>query len=152
MGSRAVNWLLAAGAIAVSWVAGIGLWGVPERGFSAFLPFFHWAFIVAIGVPAMAIAALADGGTVDRSRAWRITGMVIWVTAIVLLMWPTSFVHFGGFCIDPTDVCVIRWPGRVAGLLLALGLLVSGWLGAVAIDRWPRSRRGVSAAEPPSLN
>ena len=35
-------------------------------------------------------------------------------------MYLTQFVHFGGFCMDENDDCVISWPARIASLLLAL--------------------------------
>ncbi|MGB3412465.1 MAG: hypothetical protein WBA45_14855 [Microthrixaceae bacterium] len=42
---------------------------------------------------------------------------------------------------DPSDVCVVRWPSRIAGLLLALGLVACGGSGAMAVERWQRSRQ-----------
>ncbi len=135
--------MLGACAVVGSWVVGIGLWGAPESGFGAVSPVFNWAFLVLVGAPAMAVAALADGATLGRRGGWRTAGIAVWVAAVVALMWPTSFVHFGGFCMDASDVCVVRWPGRVAGLVIALGLLVAGWLVALAIGRWQTSRRAV---------
>lgn len=117
------------------------MWGAPEAGFTAGLPIFNWAMLVVIGVPAMVVAAFAEGGTVDRGASWRIAGMVVWVAAVIMLMWPTSFMHFGGFCLDPGDVFEVRWPSRIAGLLLALGLVAGGGFGAVAVERWQRSRQ-----------
>jgi hypothetical protein len=107
-------------------------------------PIINWAFILVIGTPAMAVAAVADAGTDGRRGSWRTAGVAVWVAAILALMWPTSFVHFGGFCLDSSDVCVVRWPGRVTGLVMALGLLAAGWLASVAIGRWQGSRRSAS--------
>ncbi len=136
-------WFVGACAVVAAWLIGITMWGTPEIGFRAGLPIFNWALIVAIGLPAMLVAALADGGTAGRRGGWRTAGIAVFVLAILALMWVTSFVHFGGFCMDANDVCVVRWPSRIAGLVLALGLLGAGWTLAILVERWRRSRRPV---------
>ncbi|MGB3412466.1 MAG: hypothetical protein WBA45_14860 [Microthrixaceae bacterium] len=74
---RVLSWFAAGCAVVASWLAGLGMWGAPEVGFTAGLPIFNWILLVVVGVPAMVIAALAEGGTVGRGAAWRIVGMVV---------------------------------------------------------------------------
>lgn len=128
--------------VCAAWVGGLALWGRPDALGRAGLPVFNFVVIVVLGVPAMCVSGLIRGWAARRADATPPLATAVWIVAIAALAYATSFIHFGGFCLDPGDICVVRWPSRVAGLGLALGVLGGGAL-VEAATRAVRRRHGL---------
>jgi hypothetical protein len=139
------TWIIGAACVVTSWVGGVLLWGTPETGFNAYVPLFNLAFISIVGGAGMIVAALAVGLTTGSSTGWRAFGLAAWAAGLLLLMWPVSVIHFGGFCIDARDVCVVRWPSRILGLALGLSLVSGGAALSLLLARRSERRRGSSS-------
>ena len=135
-----IRWGVAAGSVCLAWVAGLLLWGAPEPGFAASSPVFWWAALVVVGAPLLVAGSVAIG-LAAGARPWaRSLSAAFWVVGLLAVAYLTQFVHFGGFCLDPGDACVISWPARVVSLLLAIGIVAVAAASELAAVRW-RGRR-----------
>lgn len=123
----------------LSWVAGLIVWGAPESGFGTASPIFWWATLLIIGAPIL-LAGSVGTGLATEARPWvRGLFVTLWVVGLLAVAYLTQFVHFGGFCLDETDVCGISWPARIASLLLAL-FIVAVSAASEQTARWWRLR------------
>jgi hypothetical protein len=121
------------------------VWGTPERGY---LPMPLWPQLltfVIVSLPAMVLAGIAEARVLVRSAPVRAVGLLTFLGAASIVSFFAWYWHFGGFCIDPNDVCVIRWPSRIFGLVGSVGLACLGWvvgeLTLFAATRWKLVRR-----------
>lgn len=136
-------WVVGLVAVGAGWVFGLWVWGAPGSE-PAGAPVEQLMVLALVGVPSMLLAGTSTGFGAGGSRASRWLGLAGWTAGMLALAWVTSFVHFGGVCMGPGDVCTVRWPGRIVGLLVAIGLVVGGSALSVAIDR---RRRAVAAEQ-----
>jgi hypothetical protein len=121
---RNVTWAGAALFVVAGWFAGRAAWGAgssPEYGsyFDILVP----AGSVVLGAPVAATA----GVMLTCSRWVRRAGYVMLAVATAELTYLASFSFFGGFCLDPGDVCQTTWASRLVALAVAEACLVPGW-------------------------
>ena len=111
-----------------------------ESGFGTASPVFWWAALIIVGAPVLLAGSVGIGLSAE-ARPWvRGLFVTLWVVGLLAVAYLTQFVHFGGFCLDETDVCVISWPARIASLLL-----VPYQLGQVTDVPFPESLGSLSA-------
>ena len=133
------RWGVAAGLVCLAWVAGLLVWGAPESGFGTASPVIWWAALLAIGAPILLAGSVVIGLAME-ARPWvRSLSASVWVAGLLVMVYLTQFVHFGGVCLDETDVCGISWPARIASLLLAL-FIVAVSAASEQTARWWRLR------------
>lgn len=120
-------WAVAAGVILAAWVVGYFAWGRPyaPEEFESFNDWFIPALILACGLPAFIVAAYLLSRS---SRMLRVLGSAAVVVGVAGVSFLIQLNHFGGFCLDPGDVCMVAWPSRILGLLTSLGALSVGLL------------------------
>jgi hypothetical protein len=125
--------------VALAWVFGISVWGQPEGGGVYGNVWFWWASVEVL-VPAVP-SLVAAGLFLASSRTWlHRSGIVAWALGTLAAGYAAQFSHFGGFCIDPGDVCNVTWGSRFAALGTAL---LSVTCGAVA-QWWAQRRKGIA--------
>jgi hypothetical protein len=147
-GSRIAGWsIIGVVIVLVGWIGGLALWDAPSSDYPAQLPVEGFALIVVMGVPAILVGGLAIGFSDARSRAVRALGTAVWIGSSIVLAYCTSFIHFGGFCLDREDACVTRWPSRVTALILAILIVAGGSLVAAAVRRLRRPPDATSSRE-----
>ncbi len=130
------RWGVAAGLVCLSWIAGLLVWGTPESGFGTASPVFWWAALIIVGAPVLLAGSVGIGLSAE-ARPWvRGLFVTLWVVGLLAVAYLTQFVHFGGFCLDETDVCVISWPARIASLLLALFIVAVSAASEQTARRW----------------
>ena len=131
-------WGAAVALVLVGWAAGYRVWdpespgAIPGPTLDLFLP----ALTLLVGVPLAVASGVLLASTGRRGRA---LGYAAFLMTCVALMYLASFAFFGGFCLDPEDVCVTTWPSRIAELGVAIGCVGVGWL-----TQRRRGRRGLA--------
>jgi hypothetical protein len=128
-----VPWVLAAGIVWGGWYSGYDFWdpkspsspGQFQTYFDLFVPF----FTVVIGLP----LTVAAGSLVGRDRWRTVLGYAALAGATVWMAYMTSFVFFGGICMDPRDACITTWESRLAAPMVAIACLAVGF--AIQIRR-----------------
>lgn len=123
---------------AVGWLGGLALWGSPQQGFGTVLPLFDLGLVVLVA-PVVLVCGVVLGLTRSSGQWPRQSGAALWLFGILVLIWPMSFVHFGGLCMDANDVCVVTWPARVSVLLLGEAVIAAG---VIASELCFRLKRG----------
>jgi hypothetical protein len=118
-------WLVAAGLLLCGWFAGAALWGGDQgSGYrSVAIDWFTLGAMVLVGAPTMAVA----GWLTPARGLRRVLGLAVWAVGCLAMTYVTFFAWFGGFCIDPGDVCETTWTSRLAPLAVALLLVGSGF-------------------------
>jgi hypothetical protein len=108
-------------------VVGYFTWGRPyaPEEFDSFNDRVIPALILACGLPAFIVAAFLLSRC---SRMLRVLGSVAGVVGVAGVSFLIQLNHFGGFCLDPGEACIVAWPTRILGLLTSLGALGVGWL------------------------
>ncbi len=116
-------WILAEVVVIAGWLFGLATWGAPREGYALTTALFWIGVTVAIGFP-----LLLAGGLLRRSTAKtvHVLGVVVSVAGVVWVTYVVQFSHFGGFCIDPPDRCVIPWSHRIGALLVGLVCIAFG--------------------------
>jgi hypothetical protein len=111
--------------VLAGWGSGYLTWTANDQdsyrsGTDLFLP----AMILVSGMPTVVVA----GRLLASSRKRRLLGSFALTSITVALAYLVSFSFFGGFCLDPGDVCVTSWSSRLLTLAAALACLGVGWL------------------------
>lgn len=138
MGSRRRRWVVAAFVVLVGWLAGYPMWHTDPSGHGfRTIPFTVGETVI---ITSVALVGYVASGLLLRGRLpWHVRlGWAGLVLTTVVVAYALSFVWFGGFCLDPHDVCITSPLSRVAPAVgafaaLAIGALSSEW------------RRGTSA-------
>lgn len=123
-----VGWLVSAGVVAAGWLAGYFFWGGTSEvtGFGSWFSAGDLAGMLLFGVP---VAACAVALRLRGGRTARAIGLALLCATAAGLAYLASLSFFGGFCVDPGDVCVTSWPSRVAALGMAVSIVgAAGWL------------------------
>jgi len=107
-----IRWMVAAFLVMQAWGGGLALWGPPRGGYASATPLLQYSLIVLVGGPLVALAGFLVGRTATTSWWVQALAAVVWLLAVLTVGWFTSFVHFGGFCMDAMDAC--GCPGRRA--------------------------------------
>jgi hypothetical protein len=111
--------------VILGWVLGYVFWQPESPGgqFEAYFDFFVPTLTLLCGIPlAIAAGVLLGAG----SRRARVAGYAALVGTCIVLIYLASFSFFGGFCLDPGDVCVTTWPSRIAELGVAMVCVAVG--------------------------
>jgi hypothetical protein len=133
-------WIAGAVLVVSGWIFGYFAWDARLGG--GFVSFEAWSWVViviAIGFPPAVLSGLLRR---NRSQVVRKTGSVLVVLSCLWMAGLVQWVHFGGFCLDPGDVCVVSWPSRIGALIAALACI----LAARAISTWKGLRRDAESA------
>jgi len=120
-------WLAATLLVLAGWGAGYLFWDPDSPGeeFVSYFDLFTPAVTVLLGGPLAVSAGLLLGG---GGRGSRLAGYAALGATCLVLVFLVAFSFFGGFCLDPGDVCVTSWLSRTAELTVAIACLVGGWL------------------------
>ena len=131
-------WLVVAGTILLGWFGGLVLWRPPESGFGDV----GFLYAPAVGVLPTLPALIGSGWFLASPSRWRHFGLVALICTAIGGAYLAAFSHFGGFCLDPEDVCTVTWPSRVAAICGAMLSVAAG----AAVERWRRA--GLSTQAP----
>lgn len=120
-------WVAASGIVLAGWYAGYELWDPrsPSHAgpFQTYFDLFVPVLTVVVGLPLAVVAGLLVGASRWRSAV----GYAALALGAVWMAYVTSFVFFGGFCMDSRDACITTWESRLAAPLVALGCLTAGF-------------------------
>lgn len=120
-------WGLAACLVIGGWFSGYAFWNPKSPSdpgqFQTYFDLFVPVLTLLVGLPLAVLAGLLVG----RSRWRTMAGHAALVVAAAWMAFMTSFVFFGGFCMDSQDACITNWESRLAAPLVALACLAAGF-------------------------
>lgn len=141
-------WAVPVAVALLGWCAGFLLWQPWMDGpdYRAATDLWLPTVMVVLGTP----AAIASGVLFAFGGRWNRVGWIPFVLLCLGLAWFASFAFFGGFCIDPGDVCKTTWSGRALAIFAAVWCAGAGWvthsLGARISKRYGRGPRALGPA------
>jgi hypothetical protein len=137
-----IRWTVAAVIVVLAWRGGLAVWGPPRAGYASASPVFQYALIFLVGGPLVVVAGFLVGRAASAPWWLQVLAAAFLLLAVMTVGWFTSFVHFGGFCMDAMDACRMTWPARVGGAVVGLGVIAVGAGLDLLIER---SRLGASS-------
>lgn len=123
-------WGAATAVVCAGWGAGYLFWReptefwAPSDDFGSYFDVYDPALTLLVGLP----LAVASGFLLGRQGRARLLGYALLALTCLSLAYLAQFAFFGGFCLDPEDVCLTTWPSRLTELAAALSCVATGWI------------------------
>jgi hypothetical protein len=117
-------WGVVMAGVIVGWGAGYLIWA-PESPdeYGSYFDVCDPALTLLVGLP----LAVTSGFLLSREGRVHLVGYAMLALTTISLAYLAQFSFFGGFCLDPEDVCVTTWPSRLAALGTAVLCVGAGW-------------------------